>query len=131
MKKSQSQSPTRVKKQPTKVLQINQIKPSDPGTLSPSAENSSDYDSDENDPFACKNHKEKMVSQHCATQCIKRSKFYLELTGTQINYIEKFMDLYREFKLDHSVFQEKHFLLTIDKVKKDGEPPKREDSESI
>ena len=36
------------------------------------------------------------------------------------------MDLFREFKLDQSVFQEKHFLLILDKVKKDGEVPKKE-----
>jgi hypothetical protein len=39
------------------------------------------------------------------------------------------MDLFREFKLDQSIFSEKHFLILLDKVKKDGEfvnPNKKE-----
>ena len=36
------------------------------------------------------------------------------------------MDLFREFKLDYTIFSEKHFMILLDKVKKDGEYVKKD-----
>jgi len=36
------------------------------------------------------------------------------------------MDLFKEFKLDYTIFSEKHFMILLDKVKKDGEYVKKD-----
>tara|TARA_B110000285_G_C14953652_1_gene528062 strand:+ start:554 stop:889 length:336 start_codon:yes stop_codon:yes gene_type:complete len=81
-KVKKSKSPTR-KNTKSSLLTFSLLKQttSHPDSNIGSPNNSSDDDdNDATDPWACEDHKQKLVSKHCMTFCIKRSIFYLELT---------------------------------------------------